>query len=280
MEVISFYWPNILAAMVLVVILGRLGIHLVARNQSLEVILLGQSFQSGILVGALVMSYIEKSFHNEHGIHLESIISLIFAAIIHFFYLKLSKNYRTYKTEIALVMFVLLVSFAHFIVSVSPIVEFHMIKAAVGDIVTISRFESFVILLIFILTFFFLQKREAKFFERTIDLALFNKPSNNKKELSFTIVVYLIIFLSVHKFGTLFTMAVALIPALSFAMRGIERKYFKNLLLVNCLTVPLSFFLLNYWDRIPTTVIIVFVCLINSSVFYYIKSKVDFKKVN
>lgn len=267
MEVISFYWPNILAAMVLVLILGRIGTHLVARNQSLEVILLGQSFQSGILVGALFLSWIERSFHSEHGIHLESIISLIFAAIVHYVYLRLSRNFRTYKTEIALVLFVLLVSFAHFIVSISPVIEFHMIKAAVGDIVTISKIESIFILLIFIVTFLYFLKRENQYLDRTIDIALFNKATNNKKEFSFTIIVYLIIFLSVHHFGTLFTMAVSLIPALSFAMKCVERRLFKYLLMLNLISVPLNFLFLNFWDRIPTTVIIVFVCLINSVMF-------------
>ena len=83
---LSLFLPNIEAGFFLVIILGLLGQHLVARNQALDVMLLGSEFQSGILVAALVMNIFEGKDHGDHGFHFETLISLLlFLYYIHYF---------------------------------------------------------------------------------------------------------------------------------------------------------------------------------------------------
>ncbi|NBW85222.1 MAG: hypothetical protein EBR50_07960, partial [Proteobacteria bacterium] len=128
-----------IAAMGLVFVLGMIGRHLVARNQSMEVMLLGQEFQTSILMAALVFSLVETKEHAEHGIHLEMFLSLIFVLLYHSFYLVIIKKFRQYRVEGAILSIIMLMGFGQFVVLLSPLVEMHMVKSYLGDIVTVSK---------------------------------------------------------------------------------------------------------------------------------------------
>ena len=256
---LSLFLPNIEAGFFLVIILGLLGQHLVARNQALDVMLLGSEFQSGILVAALVMNIFEGEDHGDHGFHFETVISLLFVFILHPLLSRVMKSKRFLKVEASLVFILLLMGVNHLVVLLSPAVEFHMIKASLGDIVTASKAESYFVMAASILMIVLFMKNRQKFLQNTIDIALLNKPV---KDTLFNGILFLVLVLSIHLFGTLFTLAGILLPSfLSSAFRLSRRNYMK-MVFSNSLIVVASFLLITKFDRLPTTVVIVFLIFI------------------
>ncbi len=214
MEILNFYWTNILAAIVLVFVLGQIGRHLIGRNQSMEIMLLGQEFQTSILMAALTLSLFETGEHSDHDFHQEVILTLIFVLAYHFVYLGLVKKYRSYRVEGAIVLMIMLMGFSHLVVLLSPVVEFHMVKSYLGDIVTVSKFESLLITVVSITSGFVLWKNNKNIKLDTLEIALFNKATKKRKSSSiFSVLVLLLMLFSIHLFGSLFTVGAMIIPA-------------------------------------------------------------------
>ena len=65
MELIQFYFLNLIVGAVLAITLGLYGAHTVARNKTMETILLGQSIQVGILLG-VILGGLLTSDHDDH----------------------------------------------------------------------------------------------------------------------------------------------------------------------------------------------------------------------
>lgn len=264
MEILSFYWISIIAAMLLVFILGHIGRHLVARNQSMEIMLLGQEFQSAILIAALIIGFFETAGHDDHNIHLESIVSLFIVLAFHAIYLSVIKRKRSYRIEGAISFIVLLMGLSHFVVLLSPIVEFHMVKSFFGDIVTVSRVESIIacIAALFAMLLFFHIRKNLGL--DTIEIALFNKVTKKRNsQIIFAVLVLIMMLFSIHLFGTLFTVGSMIIPAFISGLFGLNKKSFNLLMVVNLFSVPFAFYIINYHDRLPTTVVILFLLLLN-----------------
>lgn len=274
MEMIEFYWPNIIAAMGLVFVLGMIGRHLVARNQSMEVMLLGQEFQTSILMAALVFSLVETKEHAEHGIHLEMFLSLIFVLLYHSFYLLIIKKFRQYRVEGAILSIIMLMGFGQFVVLLSPLVEMHMVKSYLGDIVTVSKMESFIVtaLVAVIYIFFKLIRKEVEL--DSIEIALFNKVTKKRKsQVSFSFIVLLLMLLSIHLFGSLFTMGAIIIPAFIAGFSKLSQEHYFVMTVMNSIFVVFAFMLLTQFDRIPTTIFILFSIFFVSSIYSFILKK-------
>jgi ABC-type Mn2+/Zn2+ transport system permease subunit len=272
MEMLTFYWPNILAASLLVMVLGLMGFHLLARNQSMEVMLLGQEFQTGILVAALVQSLFNIQHDNEHGIHAEAILSFIFVLLVHGLYVFWIKNNRAYRIEGAIISMLILMGLSHLIVVLSPSVEFHMVHAALGDIVTVSRSESLLVALLAIVLMVGYYRLHSHFFQETIEIAFFNRATKKRKSsLYFQGILYLLMFISIHLFGGLFTVGSMLIPAFMSSIFQVSRHDYVRLLILNCLMVVVAFAITLIFDRLPTTVIIILSQFLFTLIFSLIK---------
>lgn len=274
MEILSFYWSNIIAAIVLVFVLGRIGRHLIGRNQSMEIMLLGQEFQTSILMAALTLSFFESGEHNDHDFHLEVILTLLFVLFYHFIYLGILKKFRAYRVEGAIVLMILLMGFSHFVVLLSPVVEFHMVKSYLGDIVTVSKTESLLITAICIISGFILWKNTKNIETDTFEIALFNKPTKKRKsQLSFAIIILIVMLFSIHLFGSLFTVGSMIIPGFIASIFNISTKKYNMMSLLNSLSVIIAFFFLLRFDRLPTTVLILFFIFIISLIFSILNKK-------
>ncbi len=268
MEVLAFYWPNLIAGVVLVFVLGVVGQHLVARNQSMEVMLLGQEFQTSILMSALVMSLFESGKHSDHGLHLEMFISLLFVLIYHFTYQLILKRFRNFRIEGAIALILILTGFSHLIVLLSPLVEMHMVKSYLGDIVTVSKIESLAVSVVVIISYFLLRKIEKETFLDTLEMSLFNKTTKKRKSsVLFSAVVLILMLLSIHLFGSLFTVGAIIIPAFLSGVLNVDKKHFMTMTILNSLSVVGAFMFLTIFDRLPTTVFILFFILIVSLVY-------------
>lgn len=269
MEILSFYWVNILSGYLLVLILGTIGQHLITRNQSMEVMLLGQEFQTGILVAVLLLGFFEDSSdHSEHGLHLETLLSLAFVAVIHGFYSFLVHKFRSFRVEGALVFIMLLMGLGHLVVVISPMVEFHMVKSYLGDIVTVSKFEAIFVTILAVVFGVLLRLRKQNIFLDTLEIGLFNKTTKKRPgSRMFELIVLVLMLFSVHLFGSLFTVGCIIIPAFIAGILRLPRNRYFPLMILNSLMVIVSFGLLLYNDRFPTTVVILFLITLSSLFF-------------
>jgi len=267
-EILSFYWTNILAAIVLVFVLGQVGRHLIGRNQSMEVMLLGQEFQTGILMAALTLSLFETGEHSDHDFHQEVILTLAFVLFYHFVYLGIVKKYRSYRVEGAIVLMIMLMGFSHLVVLLSPVVEFHMVKSYLGDIVTVSKFESLLITVVSIISGIVLWKMRRNIKLDTLEIALFNKATKKRRSSRiFSVLVLLLMLFSIHLFGSLFTVGAMIIPAFISSIFNISSRHYNILSGVNALSVIMAFGFLLQFDRLPTTVLILMFIFLFSLIF-------------
>lgn len=268
MEILSFYWINIIAGCVLVFVLGHIGRHLVARNQSMEVMLLGQEFQTSILMAALIIGIMEAGSHDDHSFHLESFLALAFVLFYHSIYYLILRKYRTFRIEGAISSIILLTGISHMAVLLSPVVEFHMVKSYLGDIVTVSQSESVFVIIMSIICYGIFLKEHKLIMLDTIEIALFNKTTKKRSsKFVFRLLVLLIMLFSIHLFGTLFTVGAMIIPALISGVLNLNKKYFDLMVILNSLSVVGAFLCLLKFDRFPTTVIILFFIFVVSIVF-------------
>ncbi|MCT4642158.1 MAG: hypothetical protein N4A33_07635 [Bacteriovoracaceae bacterium] len=256
---LAFYWPNIIAGCVLVFLLSLVGKHLVARNQSVETMLVGQEFQTAILLSSICVSFFETNEHNDHAFHIEALLSLILVICFHIFFLKLNRIHRKFRTEGAIVAILLLMGLNHLIVLFSPIVEFHMVKSLLGDIVTVSKNESFLVIILSTFIFFLFYKNSKNIMLDTMEISLFNNVTKKRSSLLyFNLIIIFLMLLSIHLFGSLFTVGVLIIPAFISGALNVSNKDYLKLALLNIIGVFIAFGLMFIQDRLPTTVLILF----------------------
>lgn len=268
MEIISFYGTNILAGSILVYLLGTFGTHAIARNQSLDVMLLGQEFQTGILVSALFMNNFFTSEHDDHGTHLETLLSLVFVLCFHFIYLLLLKRKRQYKVEGGIAFIIVFMSLSQILVMLSPNIEFHMVKNLIGDIVTVSKSESYITIIVSFFISAILYFNYGYFKKDSLEFALFGKYTQKRwSQFLFQSLLVILMLFSIHLYGSLFTVGCILLP--SFILNIFSVSYSKSYLVhfLNMISVPFAFTILQYNDRIPTTVLIIFIVLFISVIF-------------
>lgn len=272
MEIIDFYLSNIVAGSLLVVLLGGLGSHAIARNQSLDVMLLGQEFQTSILISAVFLNYFIFDGHDEHGFHLETLISLLLVCIIHFCFAKVLRNKNQYKVEAAIVGIVLLMGVSQLVVALAPSIEFHMVKSFVGDIVTVSRYESVTVATLTVICLIVLNLKNKAIFKDSLEIALFNKIIFKRYSYyAYNILLLVSMLFSIHLFGSLFTIGAILIPSFVCTFLRLNIREIQLLNWINWISVPLAFWILNLNDRIPTTVMIVGLITLSSTIFCLIR---------
>ena len=111
--------------------LGLFGAHVVARNKTVEIVLLGQGIQVGILIGYIVTALYNDN-HDDHGLHFEILVSVIFTMILYSIYSFLTRSKGSIKTPVLILGYTLLLATSYLVVAISPLVESHMVKAFLG----------------------------------------------------------------------------------------------------------------------------------------------------
>jgi len=267
MELLSFYWPNLIAGFFLALSLGVIGIHTIARSQALESFVLGQELQSGIVFSAFVLNLL--SLHSDHGMHTESIMSLIIAFVMHILFIVMIKRYNLIRLEGSIAYVFILMAINNLFMSLNPMIESHMVNSLLGDIVTASKFESLFIALLSFLFLVFYFFNDKKILKESVEIALFNE---EKQKISHQLALVFFMSLSVHILGLVFTLAMLLVAALAMLIAKIKSIKFATMmvLIINGLSVVLGFWGLGLNDRVPTSVSIVLVATILSMLFLFI----------
>lgn len=269
MELIQFYWPNLIAGFLLSLSLGLIGIHTIARNQSLESFVLGQELQSGIIFGAFFLNLIDM--HADHGFHWESIFSLLLAIVLHLFFFLLIKRYNLIRIELSIAYVFILLALNNLFMSLDPMIEGHMVNSLLGDIVTASKVESLLIGALSLAFIFYGLIKRQDILADSVEYALFNE-GHTKKSHQFFLLIFM--SLSVHILGLVFTLCMLLLTPLCMLMAKIKNYQFAIIfvMLINGLSVVIGFAGLGINDRVPTSVSIVLVCALFCIAFLLINS--------
>ncbi len=274
MDLVSFYSLNILVGAVLATVLGLFGAHVVARNKTIEVIFLGQSIQFGILLGVLLSGLLHLT-HNDHGLHFEMLVSVFITVLIYSIYLWLSKNKKYVKTPLLVTIYSLLIGLSYVTVAASPLIESHMVKSFVGDIVTAARLELVIILFLSLSFLVFFLKFKRIITLQSFDLSMFGHlltAKNRSIYVIFNIIILTLMIYSTHVFGLVFTICMMLFPITIIQFGKISLGLLYTMILILAPVSVLSGFLLNIsYENLPTSglVSVVYLGLLSLFVFLY-----------
>lgn len=275
MEMLEFYSLSIIVGIFLSCSLGILGIHLVLRHKTLETLMVGQTMQLGVIVGAFIASYLYHETNSIHEGHFGIFTSLSISGIIYFFHARGSKRWYQLKTELALLIIVISIALSHILTALNPLIESHFTRSFVGDIVTASKYENYFLIFVglFCVSYFFHFK--GKLFEDSIDFALYGGVIE-KRALGFEALVFGVMGLSIHVFGLLFTLGTLLLPIilLSLSRRLRYRTVVLLVLLGNSISVFTGFLLNIKYEKLPTSPTIVIVITLIYFLFAFIESRV------
>lgn len=257
MEVLIFYWPNLLAGMLIAAGLGLVGFHILARNQSLESFVLGQEIQTSIIL--IAFGLIAFGSHSDHGLHIEAVFSLGLAFALHLLFLRAVRKERALRMEISVVYIFLLTAVNNLLMSLSPLIEGHMVASLLGDIVTAGRVESYGVALASSALLALYAFKHRRLLDESVEVALFDR---RPKGLFLTGALTLFMGVSVHVLGLLFTIVMLLAMPLALNVLGNSsyRASQVSLVVVNAASVALGFMNINWVDRVPTSVSIVLWC--------------------
>ena len=273
MEIIQFYLPNILVGAILSIVLSLYGAHVVSRNKTVEVLLLGQSIQVGILIGVILTS-VFFSLHQDHGVHPEMLVSLFFTAIIYAIYQKLTRLKKYAKTPTLVLILTLLMALSYLIVAASPLVESHMVKSYLGDIVTASKFELYAICAFSFCSLFFYWKKKNEIELQSFDMAMFGHLISSSGVSTYWLFNFLVLVLmvsSIHILGIVFTLCMMIFPITIAQFSNFTvSQFIKYIILTSPLSVIVGFILNIQYEHFPTSGLITIANLILGTIAVYV----------
>lgn len=250
---------NIFVGAILSIALGLYGAHVVARGKTLEVVLLGQSIQVGILIGVVVISYLFQT-HDDHSFHPEIIVSFFFSVIIYSLYEKLTSRKKHAKTLVLVALYSTLIAGSYLVVAASPLVESHMVKSYLGDIVTASQEELVSVLVLTLASLGYFWKKQKILLKQSFEQALFGHSLDSvsaRQPFIFNLIVLGLMLGSVHVLGIIFTLSMMILPVFVFQFGRFKlSQLYTLIILLSPLCVVLGFILNIKLESFPTSALI------------------------
>lgn len=199
----TYIWP-IVAAMSMGLLLNLWGVHLAARDKTLQSLCLSQGAILGLLVGMAFSASWDENLKD-----LFPFFTALFSTAVIFFLSERNDGLSlAQQTPRWIVLYASLLAFTYVFTAFLPGVEVHMIHKFFGDLATLSDQQAQLSILVSGLgigIYFFCHRT---FTQASFDLAVLNIPDTNKKlRILFLIVEFVSIAFGVMAFGLLFTIA-------------------------------------------------------------------------
>jgi ABC-type Mn2+/Zn2+ transport system permease subunit len=265
-QLLAIYKWNLVTGVVQAGFLSILGIHLSARDKTIQSLCLSQAATFGVLLGLGISDFLLGT--HEHDFDLSSIaIGLLSVLIIFLVSEKLSFSKKISRSSFFVSLFLVLLALSYWLVSFFPSLESHMSQTFFGDLVTLSGLNLYLSLIVSTLGLIILLVNYLSFsrdsFNFTI-LDLFFVKGQNSWWL-FQIIVLMGLTISIFASGFLFTVTSLFLPTVLFSFWPKSGLLKHHLLCLSLSTVStgLGFFLSLVWSRFPTvpTIVIVQVSL-------------------
>lgn len=215
MSLIGLYIWTVLAAVVAAPTLSTLGIHLATRGTAMQTLCVSQAAMVGVLLGVGWFTGSQFELLNTVGPFL---MGLGVSGGTFFGMQELTKKHEGSQTTVFLCVFALLVAIANLISAVFPSLENHLAQIYFGDLATLSKLNSQLLLFaslgLAIMLAIFHRPFMAMSFETALFGSLYNTQPNRKTAFLFQTITLATLCLCVQFVGFLFTLVALFLPTL------------------------------------------------------------------
>lgn len=206
------YWPTILAATATAAALAFLGALVITRQAAVQTLAVSQGAGFGVSLGLLANQVYFHEAHLEHTV-LPLATGLVASALA-FGATERASRLSPTPTAVYLGAFALLWSGTQLLTGFFPVIESHATALYFGDVVTLTRSESFFFLALAVAALAYLGRSWRRQAERAFLAAILEEPLSFKsgRDRGFQVVALLMVCLSVQLLGLLFTLAALFLP--------------------------------------------------------------------
>jgi len=211
-ELLTLYWPTIVAAALCAGALSFVGAILVTRQAGVQALAVSQSAGLGVSLGLLFTQIYFADGHIEHTL-LPLIFGLSSSALGFAGTENLARKSQS-PTVIYLGSFVLFWGMSQLLMGFFPVVESHSSAIYFGDLVTLTRGESFFFMALALTCGGALALTWKKQAELAFTASILEEPFNFRRpaDLLFYFIALLLLCFSVQLLGLLFTLATLFLP--------------------------------------------------------------------
>lgn len=272
MEMLLLYkWVLVLLVMASLC-LSQLGVHLVARQQSLNSLMLTQVSSFGVLLGMLLN---ELFFHLEEA---DFILPLIFGLVMSFVVSFLvEKSKKDFGETFYLIVFLFFMACAYWLCAYFPAIDSHHADSYFGDIVTIEGVELFLSIIGFSLGFIYLIALRKRLLNESFEVEIFGKQRAQKKSIYFWSIAQTLMVLGIFSVGMLTTLSFMLMAPVVLSYRSSSlRSYLRELTLISMLCALGGFVMSLHFTRMssaPTMVILLFIAAALMMLMRFVKAR-------
>lgn len=253
-ELLTLYWPTLLAAAAAAAALSLVGAFVLTRHAGVQTLALSQGAGFGVSLG-LIVSQLWGHGHLQHTAL--PLVTGLLAAALSFAATERAARRSHSPTGVYIASFALLWSATQWLTGYFPVIESHATSIYFGDIVTLTREESFFFLALGLGTLLYLAATWRRQAERAFLASILNEPLLLRRgaDLGFYAATLLLLSLAVQLLGLLFTLSCLFLPTAlySYSRRPGARRHLWRVS-VAAATAALAGFLLSLAnDRFLTT---------------------------
>lgn len=273
MELISLFFLTICSGLISSLNLSLIGSQLASRGQSVQSMVLAV----GMSLGIILTMGLSHNLDEQHSFHLLPILGGVFFGISLLLLTQLiSKKIQGNKSSYFISIYAILLALTHLVTNIIPGLETHMAQNYFGDIAVMSDEENYINLVIsgisLIILLKFWNKISFVSFQTAIFGGSFWQIHSKKINLIFWFLSILVLIMSIHFLGFLFSLALLFIPSALLSKKEKSLRFFTiQLLLLASISEITGFILSLYFGNLPTTPVIILSLLFWALIFNFLE---------
>lgn len=220
LDLLVLYWPTILAAVFLGSTLAVIGALLVTREAAVQTLAVSQGAGLGVSIGLLLSQIFFSDSHLEHTV-LPLLFGLLFSALAYSLTEWISRRSHS-RTVVYLAAYGGLWAASQLLTGFFPVIEGHATALFFGDVVTLTRGESFFFFCLSLAAAAYLALFGRRLALRSFFSTILSEPMRLKSplDLGFYLVSLVMVCLSVQFLGLLFTLVCLFVPTAIYSFSG------------------------------------------------------------
>jgi ABC-type Mn2+/Zn2+ transport system permease subunit len=273
MELISLFFLTICSGLISSLNLSLIGAQLASRGQSVQSMVLAV----GMSLGIILTMGLTHNLDEQHTFHLLPILGGIFFGISLLLLTQLiAKKIQGNKSSYFISIYAILLALTHLVTNIIPGLETHMAQNYFGDIAVMNDEENYINLFVSGFSLIVLLKFWKKISFVSFQTAIFGgsywQLGSKKVNWIFWFFSILILIMSIHFLGFLFSLALLFIPSALLMKKDKSLRLFTGqLLLLSAISEITGFLVSLYFGNLPTTPVIILALLFWALVFNFLE---------